>query len=254
MSKKLFRTDNTYAETRIKQLFPDKAVWDAIEKSLSKCIKTASELNNSNWNLNFSENFLRFNCGNRYILNINPMRIRVMCARETFLSLGETYINDFLKKFSLYKEDMNLIKARGLNPKTYIELCNFPQDALWNRSVQFEIPIEEWVNFREKLMQSILDFAQDSIINSTIMTNMKNAHSPAIVKMIGKDMGENLKQPIYSADEFENEKIKKFKHLLEYFVAHLEYCVNGENLRGYETYIKRLVETNSFFMSGQGYK
>lgn len=48
---------------------------------------------------------------------------------------------------------------------------------------------------------------------------------------------------------------EKFKKLLEYFVAHLEYC-SGENeqSRGYDSYIKPLIKSNSFKNSGLGYK
>ena len=36
---------------------------------------------------------------------------------------------------------------------------------------------------------------------------------------------------------------EQFKHLLEYFVAHLEWCVNeDQNTIGYQNYIKRLNE------------
>lgn len=46
----------------------------------------------------------------------------------------------------------------------------------------------------------------------------------------------------------------KFKNLLEYFVAHLEWCVNeDQNHVGYINYIKPLIDTNSFKYTGQGY-
>ena len=47
----------------------------------------------------------------------------------------------------------------------------------------------------------------------------------------------------------------KFKHLLEYFCAHLQYVVTGdETVKGYEEYLKSFVENDSFRKSGQGYK
>jgi len=47
---------------------------------------------------------------------------------------------------------------------------------------------------------------------------------------------------------------KNFKQLLEYFVAHLEYCVtNNKHNRGYDKYIKPFEEKGSFKRSGQGY-
>lgn len=46
-----------------------------------------------------------------------------------------------------------------------------------------------------------------------------------------------------------------FKHLLEYFVAHLEWLHNGElDGRGYNAYIGHLMDNNNFYSTGQGYR
>ena len=48
---------------------------------------------------------------------------------------------------------------------------------------------------------------------------------------------------------------KNFKQLLEYFVAHLEYCVTeNKGNRGYDKYIKPFEDKGSFKRSGYGYK
>jgi len=48
---------------------------------------------------------------------------------------------------------------------------------------------------------------------------------------------------------------EKFKHLLEYFVAHLEWLINSDtNSRGYNSYLKPLIDQNEFYSTGQGYK
>ena len=45
-----------------------------------------------------------------------------------------------------------------------------------------------------------------------------------------------------------------FKHLLEYFVAHLEWLINSDiNGRGHNEYIKPLTDKNKFYATGQGY-
>ena len=47
----------------------------------------------------------------------------------------------------------------------------------------------------------------------------------------------------------------KFKHLLEYFCAHLQYVVtNDKNIRGYNEYIKPFVDSDTFNKAGYGYK
>jgi hypothetical protein len=55
-------------------------------------------------------------------------------------------------------------------------------------------------------------------------------------------------------NEKQLEEYKRFKKLLEYFVAHLEW-VNSEdkNSKGFDNYIKPLTDANNFKASGQGY-
>ena len=46
-----------------------------------------------------------------------------------------------------------------------------------------------------------------------------------------------------------------FKHLLEYFCAHLQYVVTDDKtVKGYEEYLKPFIKNDSFRKSGQGYK
>ena len=53
----------------------------------------------------------------------------------------------------------------------------------------------------------------------------------------------------------DNEKLDRFKHLLEYFVSHLEWLVNHDQSHmGYATYIQPLESSHTFVKSGQGYK
>lgn len=59
---------------------------------------------------------------------------------------------------------------------------------------------------------------------------------------------------IFEFANTENDKYIRFKHLLEYFVSHLEWCNNNdENFIGYNSYIKPLRDINKFSYSGQGY-
>lgn len=47
---------------------------------------------------------------------------------------------------------------------------------------------------------------------------------------------------------------EKFKKLLEYFVTHLEWLINKDtNNRGYNLYLKPLIDKNEFYSTGQGY-
>ena len=47
---------------------------------------------------------------------------------------------------------------------------------------------------------------------------------------------------------------EKFKKLLEYFVTHLEWLINNDtNNRGYNLYLKPLIDKKEFYSTGQGY-
>lgn len=49
-------------------------------------------------------------------------------------------------------------------------------------------------------------------------------------------------------------KHQQFKQLLEYFVAHLEWCNSqGDSSIGYIQYIKPLLDTKKFKYAGQGW-
>lgn len=52
-----------------------------------------------------------------------------------------------------------------------------------------------------------------------------------------------------------DKELQKFKHVLEYFVAHQNYLQSSEssNIKGYVQYIKPLIDSQSFYKTGQGY-
>lgn len=76
------------------------------------------------------------------------------------------------------------------------------------------------------------------------------------------NMKEDLANLFKAYDKYEalkSEQIKqpdleKFKHLLEYFVTHLEYVqTEATSLPGYDEYLKTWVDNKNFAKSGQGY-
>lgn len=79
-----------------------------------------------------------------------------------------------------------------------------------------------------------------------------------IIPMLGKNVGKHFEWTIRPElvkaieDVFINENYLRFKKLLEYFVAHLEFCVtNDKNNDRYNSYIKNV---KNFNRSGQGHK
>ena len=197
--KKEFRFDLEKTKEHFNKIFPDEKVRKVYLKSISECAKIASKENNTNWNVNLSNDFIQVNCGARYILNMKAENIRVMCWRDSFLKLDRKSINDFLDNVFFYKEDTKELLSSSYNPKTYEDLVSIPANILWHNSLQFNIAPRLWAEkYAEKLMPSVLDFCKDCIKHSSIMTQMQQAHSTGLIELINEEMKMNLVQPQYS--------------------------------------------------------
>lgn len=253
---KEFRFDLELAQKHLESIFPDEMVRNSYLKAITECAKIATKENNANWNVNLSNHLIRVNCGARYIFDMRNERLRVMCWRETFLKLDKDFIDEFLKEVFFHKEDTKELMASDFNPQTYEELEKVPANILWHNSLQFNINPKLWAEkYAEKLMPSVLDFCKDCIKHSSIMPQMRKAHSASLIELINKEMNENLIQPEYIKEQlnYENDDLERFKSLLEYFVTHMEYVVNeNKDFVGYSKYIFPIQD--SFKKTGIGYK
>lgn len=253
---KEFRFDLELAKKHLESIFPNEMVRNSYLKAITECAKIATKENNANWNVNLSNHLIRVNCGARYIFDMRNERLRVMCWRETFLKLDKDFIDEFLKEVFFHKEDTKELMASDFNPQTYEELEKVPANILWHNSLQFNINPKLWAEkYAEKLMPSVLDFCKDCIKHSSIMPQMRKAHSASLIELINKEMNENLIQPEYIKEQlnYENDDLERFKSLLEYFVTHMEYVVNeNKDFVGYSKYIFPIQD--SFKKTGIGYK
>ncbi len=253
--KKEFRFNLESTKKHLKSLFPNENVRNNYLKAIAEYVKFAAKENNANWNVNLDNDFIRLNCGARYILEMRNESLRVMCLRETFLKLDKDFIDEFLKEVFFHKEDTKELMASDFNPQTYEELEKVPANILWHNSLQFNINPKLWAEkYAEKLMPSVLDFCKDCIKHSSIMPQMRKAHSASLIELINKEMNENLIQPEYIKEQlnYENDDLERFKSLLEYFVTHLEWCENqDEKFSGYEKFIKPI---EKFRSTGKGEK
>ena len=222
-----FRFDSEKAKEHLEKIFPDEKIRKSYLNSILECAKIASAINNSNWNVNLSNGFIRVNCGARYIFNMRAENIRVMCWRDTFLKLDRSFIDDFLSHVFFHREDTKELMASSYNPKTYEDLVEIPANILWHNSLQFNIPPKLWAEkYEDVLMPSVLDFCKDCIKKSSIMTQMQQAHSTGLIELINEQMDENLIQPEYVEEIFNssqgdptmqdtNEKLKEYVDLLK---------------------------------------
>lgn len=149
----------------------------------------------------------------------------------------ETY-HEVLYKF--YQEDnhqstcKNLSEKFGKDSQYYNAKVTAFAKAVQNYFNRFEI-----INLAGKPTYWIIVMKGRKLNNGLFEWTMRNELAEAI-----KELNINL----------ENSSYIRFKKLLEYFVAHLNFLVNEEeNKQGYEEYIKPLIESGAFKKTGQGY-
>ena len=101
-------------------------------------------------------------------------------------------------------------------------------------------------------LQSTSSLAQ-GYVKSTIFWKKYEANQLPSDDVMKQDL-QNLLAAYDSYEALNTEETKKFKHLLEYFVTHLEYIqTDDNNLPGYEEYLRNWVDAGNFARSGQGY-
>ena len=131
------------------------------------------------------------------------------------------------------------------------EVINIVQEVAHKNSL-FDV-IDGWQvkNIHKQVCALEGNKKQGSAWSATV-SNYKNFLDYLEVGVSSEEVKKNVQNEIGAYPETD---YVKFKHLLEYFCAHLQYVVtNDKNTLGYEEYLKKYVDSGSFKKAGQGYK
>lgn len=129
--------------------------------------------------------------------------------------------------YSPFLKYLGIAKSKGTN-------SNYPQflevlDLLVKKVAQDE-------ELKQIIKDSTGDYEQSDLMTAQTILWCMQEHWDEVVPI------ESLKD------------IQKFKHLVEYFVAHLSYVsTNSDQCLGYDQYIRKFVEDGTFKYSGQGW-
>lgn len=172
-----------------------------------------------------------------------------------------------------YHEDIKAIeKPNSIDERTAAALltCNNPQKYAFYQYTFYQklcthLGIEEnktWHCYSHYL--SLLDYLIEIIENDNEIHSILENDLSGLVhsdRMIAQDIiwwkwPTRKEKDNTKTESEEMDDITKFKHVLEYFLAHLNYVTNGESTKvhGYEEYIKPFVEKRTFKKAGQGWK
>ncbi len=191
----------------IEKFIPDILTRRIVLEFLVDKIVYASKLNNANWNLNLDKNgnFLRFNTGHEYCIQITKKNILILCLKEDL----KKAINNEKHDITFQGYSKNLKKLSKNIEETPDCLAKVPD------SIGCLLQVENIKEYLPKLDKANKSFIRYAINNTTILPSMKFAHSLGAIRYIGNITNKDIPNPSYkiSYEEFEDFKDKVQKEI-----------------------------------------
>ena len=168
-----------------------------------------------------------------------------------------------------YKQDMNALKIEGKTSPSdertaaVFLTCLNPQKYTFYMRDTLYLPLCKWLGIDSEkdramaylhylsLLQPLAELIRDDKQLSSIFSELSKGYEISDLLNAQTLLWCVHTELIKIAEN--KEELIKFRHLLEYFVAHLNFVQNGKtDSVGYDEYIKPLVDKNIFKYGGQG--
>ncbi len=162
----------------IAELFlKDVKVRKTVLSFLFDSIKYANSIKPDNWNLNLDKNgqFIRFNVGHEFCIEIFKDKTSILCLKKSL-------------KEKIKGENITEVTFKGYNKNQKILSETFENlpDCLSKvpDSVGCYIPHDKIVDYIHLFKKSNMDFIRYGILNTTQLPRMKNAHSIGFIEYL----------------------------------------------------------------------
>ena len=194
----------------IEKLMPDSSIRKIVLDFLADKIVYASKINNTNWNLNLDKNanFLRFNTGHEYCIQINKKNILILCLKEDL----KKSLNNEKQNIIFLGYSNNMKKLSNNIDETPECLAKVPD------SIGCLLQYENINEYLPKLDEANNNFIEYAIKNTTILPRMKFAHSFGAVKYIENITNKHIPVPSY---KFSQEQLENLQSHLQYEIKKL---------------------------------
>lgn len=205
---KIDRNSVLDAKRIFEKFLPERETRLKVINLLGTAIGFADTLNSENWNLNLDKNgqFIRFNVGHEYCIEIKSKRLLIICDRTTLKpKINEKGIPVIFRGH---------IKDKKINSSHIDEVPDCL--AKTKNSIGCLIKIEEIKNNIAYFKESNIDFIKSAILTNQL-TTMKEAHSRGAIEYLSSELENEISNPIYeitnlqSISHFNTETEKKIK-------------------------------------------
>jgi 5-methylcytosine-specific restriction endonuclease McrA len=205
---KIDRNSIEDAKKVFEKLLPDESIRKKMIEFLSDAISYADILNSQKWNLNLDKNgnFIRFNIGHEYCIQIYKNELLVICDRTTLKPIIANYEIP--------------VKYRGHIGRERVDSDDIDKvpDCLakTKNSIGCLLPLDRAEKYLDFFKSSNKDFIREAI-KTYQMPQMRSAHSRGAVEYLAENYSDNVSQPIYELTDLPtlNEFIEDEKSEIE---------------------------------------
>lgn len=189
------RLSATQARTVFEKLIPNNSIRESVIEFFAVAIEFAHSINDSNWNLNLDKNgqFVRFNTGQEYCIEVN--------SKETLILCNRIILRDFVRNRELP------IVFRGHRRKERIHSKNIDEvpDCLSKTPESVGCVIENnlVVDLLGLLEAANHEFINYSIQETSLLAQSKTAHSTGCIKYFSEITGRHIPNPNYKITDTE---------------------------------------------------
>lgn len=203
---KIDRNSIKDAQRIFEKLIPESSSRLKVVEFLSNAINYADILNSQKWNLNLDINgqFIRFNVGHEYCIEIKKNEILIICDRTT--------LKPIMRDLKLPLIFRGHIKKQKIHSKNIDEVPDCL--AKTKNSIGCLLPTKGIEKHIDYFITSNKDFIKEAI-NTCQLPQMREAHSKGAIEYLTKNYSGEVSSPIYeltslpTIDEFiEDEKLK----------------------------------------------
>ncbi|UBM61354.1 HNH endonuclease [Candidatus Sulfidibacterium hydrothermale] len=203
---KIDRNSIKDAQRIFEKLIPESSSRLKVVEFLSNAINYADILNSQKWNLNLDINgqFIRFNVGHEYCIEIKKNEILIICDRTT--------LKPIMRDLKIPLIFRGHIKKQKIHSKNIDEVPDCL--AKTKNSIGCLLPTKGIEKYIDYFITSNKDFIKEAI-NTCQLPQMREAHSKGVIEYLTKNYSGEVSSPIYeltnlpTIDEFiEDEKLK----------------------------------------------
>lgn len=183
------RQNEIDAKNVFENFIPNKLIREPVIEFFANALIFAHNLKDCNWNLNLDKKgqFVRFNTGHEYCIEVNSKNTLILCNRASLRNLVKNRELPITYRGHKIKERVHSTNIDGV-PDCLSKIPNSVGCVIDNNFV---------VDILELLEPSNREYINDAIKNTTIIPQSKNAHSKGCIKYFSEVAGKSIPNPSY---------------------------------------------------------